>query len=216
MTTPNPEPVLVVTVAEVARRTGLNADDDTVRDVITTAILDAQAAVTAYLGQPITPQTYTDEHRAQVPGPWHLLHHPVLEVLEVVAEVDAGGAATGLYAVTYRAGLDAAGDPALDPIRRYVAQHASLDENVLRLVRKSDPGWDRRTSSVTVEGQSVSYETIRAADTGAGSSSRRSGVASVAPGAPMTMQMLDYWRVAGRRTSSGDPARRARRRLGGW
>lgn len=204
----------MVPVEEVARRVRLDPADDTVREVITTAILDAQAAVTAYLGQPITPQTYTDENRAPVPGQWHLRHRPVLEVLAVVAETDAAGEPTGLYSVTYRAGLDAETDPALDPIRRYVAQHASLDENVLRLVRKTDPGWDRRTSSVTVEGQSVSYETIRPGDTGA-ASAPKPAVASVAPGAPMTLQMLDYWRVAGRRYSSGRAARAARRALGG-
>lgn len=138
---------LVVSTEDVARDAGialpLSAEN---RQRIVDAIREVQADVAGYLNQPITPTVYTEVGLYPYAGGWALLHSPVVEI--IAAEPDA----YGTYTVTYRAGLDAANDPRLASIRRYVRYHAGLIPDVQRA------GRGREISSISVEGQSISYD----------------------------------------------------------
>lgn len=185
-------PPLVVTVAELARRLEVTLDDTT-RPVLEDAIRDTQDDVEAYLGRVITPAQFVEEHLYPWPGGWDLEHHPVVDVLSAVEETDDDGNPTGLFTVTYLAGLDARADRELRPILRYVRAHAMSLPPVVRLWRATNPDDARTVTSLSVEGQSVSY--ANTTPTGGG----QPGPGSGAPGAAPTLTSLDRWRVAGRR-----------------
>jgi hypothetical protein len=168
----------------VARAAGL--DELEHEDVIEAAILDAQADVTGYLGREITVGTYTETGRMVVGDEWDLtpLEDPVIAIGTVTAETYPGGGLSGYYTVTYTAGLDAATDPVLAPIRRYVKAHALNSPELHRLwVATSPPS---TVTSVSTEGQSVSYST----PTLGGGGPPGSG----APGALPTLGSLSRWR----------------------
>lgn len=198
MTEPAPEPPtlpLVVPPELVARTLGIPQplDEDT-RWAIEQAISDAQADVSAYLGyDALTPLTRTEQHLVPWMGGYDLTYQPVVEIVSETAETDPEtGALTGLFTVTYRAGLDAASDPALEPIRRYVRAHAANTPTVQALARQLAPQLPREVVSASVEGQSVTYASSDAASTAPGSGF---------PGALPGREILDRWRIAGRRVA---------------
>lgn len=155
------------------------------------AILDAQATVEGYLGRAVLPRQFTELHLLPgADGAWPLTHEPVLSVDTITVETDPiYGQPTDYYTVTYTAGLDAANDPELGPIRTYVARAAAADPAVQALAREKNPSTGRVVQSVTVEGQAVTYATAPPPAV----------PAAGAPGSPITLKHLDRWRLAGRR-----------------
>lgn len=187
-------PPLIVSVSEVARRIGLQQplDEDT-RWAIEQVIVDAQADVSAYLGRPLTPTTYTETGLVPWMGGYDLQHAPVLSIVSETAETDTDtGQPTGLFTVVYTAGIDAATNDEMEPIRRYVRTHAIYAPSLQALVRQVDPDLTRKTTAVSVEGQSITYQDVYASTSGPGSG---------APGALPVLASLDRWRIAGRRVS---------------
>lgn len=184
---------LVVTVQEVARRLGLPQPlEESDRWLLEQAIGDAQADLEAYLGRPITEQTYTETGMLPVNGQYVLTHWPVIAITSTTAETDPGtGAPTGLYTVVYTAGLDGVADSELEPLRRFVRTHALYSETIQGVLRRLAPESARRVASLGVEGQNVTYADVyqvagNAAELGL-------------PGALPTFKSCDRWRLAGRR-----------------
>ncbi|MFI6686606.1 hypothetical protein [Streptomyces sp. NPDC050485] len=117
------------------------------------ALRDAQADVAAYLNRPVIPRVTTlravtprwaqplDEIDAWPAGPDDLA-----EVITYRANAD------GTYDVDLLVGLNGAQE---EPLVRYVVAHAA--ESIRQ--RPDHDGGGRRVSSVSAEGQSVSYET---------------------------------------------------------
>jgi hypothetical protein len=186
------DPRLVVAPEYVARRARpplplpLSEDD---RETIIDAILDAQADVVAYLGQPITPTTRTATGVYPYADGWHLPEDDAV-VVSVTAETDDENTPTGYYTLTYTTGLDAANDPDLRPIRRYVLAHA-MNSSAFTDLWRASTGAKGEVKSLSAEGQSVSF----AAATLGGGGDAGSGK----PGSMPTLASLDLWRVAGRR-----------------
>ncbi|MER6616270.1 hypothetical protein [Streptomyces xantholiticus] len=125
------------------------------RDDLLTAIRKAQADVVAYLGQPVVPQLVT---RTALTPYWRRdedLENPeswpfeVDDLVQVSAYRPRGD---GTYDVDFLIGLDGA---AIDPVVRYVTTHAAESE---RLRPGGVGSQGRRVSSVSAEGQSISYE----------------------------------------------------------
>jgi hypothetical protein len=190
------DPVLVVAVDDVARAMRLPlplSADDSWR--LSRAIQEAQFDVEAYLGRPITPTVYVEYGLWPIQGDiwWSLCHAPLIEVLSSVAET-IDGQATGTFTVTYTAGLDAANDPQLAPIRRYVAAAAMASPMMIDAWRATRSDGGRVVSSLSTEGQSVSFKYASPLD----SSGAGSGTATW-PGSPPRLDSLDRWRLAGRR-----------------
>ncbi|MFJ2745316.1 hypothetical protein ACIO3O_37295 [Streptomyces sp. NPDC087440] len=146
---------LVVSPEAVADELGLPLPLDAAqRSTLTTAIRNAQADVVGYLGRPLIPRTLTllavqprwsdDLDSADT---WPLPEQD--DLVDVEAYRPRGD---GTYDVDVLVGLNAAAEPA---VRRYVAAHAAESERN----RPNNPvGEGRRVSSVSAEGQSISYE----------------------------------------------------------
>lgn len=185
---------LIVTVEEVARRLGLPQPlDEPDRWLIEQALADAQADLEAYLGRPVTPVTHTERVFPPPWGPLPLREHPVIEVLSQTPEVDGGGTPTGWLVVVYVAGLDGADDPELAPLRRFVRTHAMYSAEVRALWRRLVPDAARTVTSVSVEGQGITF-----ADTHqVASDASEKGL----PGGLPTLTSCDRWRVARRRVA---------------
>lgn len=172
----------LVTPEQVAVRAGLPTPLDAgVRAAIEEAIEDALAEAATYLCRSPVPETFTQ--RGVVPdgrGGWLLDNDPLIEVVSAVPETHpVTGVTTDAYTITYRAGLDPESDRRYGRVlRRFVTWSAAANPIVRRVAQ--DKGI-RLITSVTVEGQGVTYESGQAA---AGS-----GVA----GAPPTLADLDEW-----------------------
>lgn len=117
------------------------------------AIEEAQADVEAYLGRRLVPQAMTLTGVVPCPGipltdarAWPL--PPTVN--DTVMVTACSPLPDGSYRVDVLVGLDGA---ATKPIRRFVAAHAA---EALRT--RSPSGEGRRVSSVSADGQSVSYE----------------------------------------------------------
>jgi hypothetical protein len=198
---PLPDPVLIVDPDDIARRAGLTRpmDSDT-QWAVEHAIIDAQADVEAYLGQPITPTETTESGLYPANGgsltaatTWLLTYAPVVEVVSATAEgVDPWP--YGTYTVVYRYGLDAANDPRLGPIRRWVTAAVLSSDAVVGAYEQQNPTTSRVVTSLSAEGQSVSYGATSSPGATTGGEPG-SGV----PGSVPTLASLDQWRVAGRR-----------------
>jgi hypothetical protein len=194
------DPVLIVAVDNVARRLGLELPLSTDNEwLVTQAIIDAQAAVEGYLGRGLTPATYT-ETGLWPPADgasWCLTNGPVVSIVSATVDVDTGGHPTGIYTVVYTAGIDAANDPALLPIRQYVTAAAVNSPVVLNLWRADQPNQGRTIRNLSTEGQSVGY-----------ADATPLGVAKAGePGSLPNIATLDRWKLAGRRVFQ---------RQGGW
>jgi hypothetical protein len=194
------DPPLIVTAEDIARRLRLPlplSDED--QATFDGAIQDAQADVVAYLGRELTPQVYTESGLLPYAEGWRLHHDPLLSVQSVTAETypDDATQPTGRYTVTYLAGIDAADDPELEPIRRFIFTHALYSPDVQQVFRTVAPDRARRAFWVSVEGQQVRYDDVYA------TSGATPG--SGAPGSLPTLKSLDRWRVAGRRVPDHRP-----------
>lgn len=129
------------------------------RDDLLTAIRKAQADVVAYLGRPVIPQLVT---RTALTPHWHrdgeledaeTWPFEVDDLIVVSAYRDRGD---GIYDVDFLVGFDGAANEA---VVRYVATHAAESE---RLRPGGVGAQGRRVSSVSAEGQSISYESAPA------------------------------------------------------
>ncbi|MFD3311751.1 hypothetical protein [Streptomyces sp. NPDC058656] len=125
------------------------------RDDLLTAIRKAQSDVVGYLGQPVIPQLVTRtaltphwgrDDRLEDAASWPFEGD---DLVQVSAYRDRGN---GTYDVDFRVGFDGA---AVDPVVRYVTTHAAESE---RLRPGGVGSQGRRVSSVSAEGQSISYE----------------------------------------------------------
>ncbi len=131
------------------------------RETFRTALEKAQAEVAAYLQRPLVPVPQT--LRQVAPTPFFALTDPrawpVPDVDDAVKVVSYELGADDAYTVRLLIGLDAAAEA---PIVHYVIAHAA--ERI-----RSGPGGEevagggRRVSSVSAEGQSISYEAAPAA-----------------------------------------------------
>ncbi|SEE84270.1 hypothetical protein SAMN05216483_6748 [Streptomyces sp. 2131.1] len=125
------------------------------RDDLLTAIRKAQADVVGYLGQPVVPQLVTRTALTPYVGGTDRLEDATLWPFDVddLVQVSTYRVRTdGAYDVDFLVGLDGA---AVDPIVRYVTTHAAESE---RLRPGGVGSQGRRVSSVSAEGQSISYE----------------------------------------------------------
>lgn len=125
------------------------------RDDLLTAIRKAQADVVGYLGQPVIPQLVTRTaltphwrcaENLDDPESWPFETDDLVQVSAYRLRDD------GTYDVDFLAGFDGASN---DAVVRYVTTHAAESE-------RNRPGGvgnqGRRVSSVSAEGQSISYE----------------------------------------------------------
>ncbi|MEU5748236.1 hypothetical protein ABZ804_22190 [Streptomyces sp. NPDC047726] len=149
---------LVTSPEAVAKELGvalpLSAEE---RDDLLTAISNAQSDVVAYLGQPVVPQLITrtaltpsplgQDEDLNDPSSWPFQSDEVH--VEVYAYRDRGD---GTYDVDFRVGFDGAANKS---VVRYVTSHAAESE---RLRPGGAGSTGRRVSSVSAEGQSISYE----------------------------------------------------------
>lgn len=187
----------------IARRLGLQAPDEATLARLDDALTDAEADVVGYLGRPIRPQTLTAYHLYPDPhGGWDLPESPVIEVVSAVAETYPGQPliTTGLFTVTYRAGLDYENDPNLAPIKRYVIAAVRNDPTLLAYLERTGAIQGAvKSTSVSTEGQSKSttYAAVGEQMGGGGTPG------SDSPGALPSKSTLDRWRRAGRRVAEG-------------
>ncbi|MEU9925152.1 hypothetical protein AB0H51_28355 [Streptomyces griseoluteus] len=131
------------------------------REAFRDKLSKAQADVAGYLKRPLVPTPKT--LRGVTPMPFEPLEKarawPVPDVDDIVTVVSYTQDPDGTYTVRLRIGLDAAAE---DPIVSYILVHAA--ERI-----RNSPGAEatasggRRVTSVSAEGQSISYETAPAA-----------------------------------------------------
>lgn len=192
------DPGLLVSPEKLAVKAGipLQLTEDQ-REVITDAILDAQADVEAYLGRAIFPTIGVEHSCWPWPQGWQIkgnADEPLIRVLAAEAEY-ADGQPTGYFTVTYLYGLDPAADRALRPIIRFVTAHAMNSAPFTDLWKKVTKA-KGEIRSVSAEGQSVSWSP---ASLGGGGGKAGDG----SPGSLPTLTSLDRWRLAGRRVHQG-------------
>ncbi|MEU3499246.1 hypothetical protein ABZ726_00210 [Streptomyces hundungensis] len=117
------------------------------------AISKAQADVLAYIGRPLIP-TFARltkvlpkyGHALDDPRAWPVQDDDVLTVASYTAHVD------GTYDVEFLVGIDGTDE---EPIVRYVVTHAAES---LRNAPTAEADGGRRISSLSAEGQSISYD----------------------------------------------------------
>ena len=165
-------------------------------EVIRTAIIDAQADVVAYLGQPVTPTTTS----VQVAYGDNIDH--VLRDYTYVRDVayTADPALPGYTTVTFVHGIDLARDE-FAPIARYLRYAVLNDPTIIRLWQDLPGAKFKRIRSASTEGQNVTYDFMgpdgRVSPTG---QAVRAAAADAVDSGP-SLSSLDYWRIAGRRIS---------------
>ncbi|GAA5071001.1 hypothetical protein [Streptomyces similanensis] len=126
------------------------------RDDLLTAIRKAQADVVGYLGRPVVPQllarTALTPYVRRGDSLEDVEAWPLEDVDDLVCVAAYRDRGDGTYDVDFLVGLDGAVN---DPIVRYVTTHAAESE-------RQRPGGvgsqGRRVTSVSAEGQSISYE----------------------------------------------------------
>lgn len=146
---------LIVSAEEIAEELGVALPITAVqREHFWRAIRKAQADVTGYLGRPIVPAPRVLPRERPVFGydlddsrAWLIDQGD--DVVTVVSHIDN---LDGTYGVQILTGLDGASE---EPIRRYVIAHAA--ETVRNDPALSQDG-TRRVTSVSAEGQSISYD----------------------------------------------------------
>ncbi|MFG3132872.1 hypothetical protein ACGFZU_34890 [Streptomyces tendae] len=146
---------LIASAEEVADQLGVALPLTAVqRERYWTKIRDAQADVSSYLGRPLVP---TPRRLLGVKPLWgYSLNDPQAwpiqqydDVVTVLGHVDN---LDGTFAVDLLVGLDAAAE---EPIVRYVVAHAA---EAIRNDPTASESSSRRVSSVSAEGQSISYD----------------------------------------------------------
>ncbi|SDH67149.1 hypothetical protein SAMN05421505_12022 [Sinosporangium album] len=156
------------------------------RAAIEEAVTDALAQAAAELGKLPTPETITETGVRPGPrGGWQLSYDPVIAVESAAPESGQDGHPTGLYTVTYRAGLDPATDRVYgQALSRFVAAAAAASPMVRRLAQNV-PG-ARLVRQVNVEGQGITYEDTPTSSSGSGGA-----------GAAPTVDSLKRWKRRG-------------------
>lgn len=190
---------MVISPEALAVKAGMDLPlTESQREVITDAILDAQADVQAYLGRSLFPVERIDYERFPWDDGWNLDSgdETVIRIISTTPEYQSG-TLTGTYTVKYIVGLDVANDPALRPIHRYIVAHALNSDSFLRMWRTAtnDEGTVR---SLSAEGQSVSFTPTTF---GAAAGGVKAG--DKTPGALPSLSSIDFWRHAGRRVHQG-------------
>ncbi|WP_404949147.1 hypothetical protein HFP70_35785 [Streptomyces sp. ARC14] len=124
------------------------------REHYRTVLAEAQADVVAYLGRPVVPQPRTLRNVHPLfgydlddPQAW-----PIQRLDDVVSVVQYVDALDGTYDVQLLVGLDGVTE---EPIVRYIVAHAAES---IRTATTAEGGSGRRVTSVSAEGQSISYE----------------------------------------------------------
>jgi hypothetical protein len=207
---------LVVHPSQIARTLGipLPLDEDT-RYVLEEASRGAQSDLEAYLGRPVIPATYTQEHCWLTPRGWHhLKNYPVVSITSFTPETGPGGQQDGLFTVVYVAGLDATDETSreLEPIRRFIKIHALYDPAVQVVFRTQRPDIAFRVTSGSVQGETATITDTYPATSSAAMRSPAAVTAQMSmPGSPPTLQTCDRWRISKRRvfqrpTRPGDAA----------
>ncbi|MFI6536646.1 hypothetical protein ACIBHY_29640 [Nonomuraea sp. NPDC050547] len=180
--------LLVVSPEKVAVRAGLKLPlTEEQRETVAEAIGDAFGDVAAYLGRPPLPVTLVQRGaQGNGRGGWQLAHDPVIEVLSTAAETGVNGELTGLYTITYRAGLNPAENPVYGKaLGRYISASAAAHPMVRRVVQSDAPD-ARLIKQANVEGQGVTWEDVSGGAAGSG-----------AAGAPPSLDSLKRWRRRG-------------------
>lgn len=193
---------LVIQPGDIAQHLGLPMPlDNGTSYTLTEASRAAQSDLEAYLGRPAVPVQYTEYHRRSSLRGWHLENFPVLSIDQVTPETDpASGVPTGLFTVTYTAGLDSVSDPELEPVRRFIRLHAAFDPSVQILFRQQRPDIATRVMNGSVNGQSATITDAYPAMSGASMRSPAAVAASMTmPGSLPTLATCDRWRVSKRR-----------------
>lgn len=193
---------LVITADDIARHLGLPLPLDADPEyVLSEASAAAQSDLAAYLGRQPVPVTYTEQHRQPWRGGWRLANYPVLSIGQVTPETDpVSGQPTGLFTVTYVAGLDSVNDPELEPIRRFIRLHAMFDPTTQILFRQLRPDIATRVMTASLEGQSATITDTYPAMSGASMRSPAAVTASLTmPGSMPTLASCDRWRISKRR-----------------
>jgi hypothetical protein len=196
---PDLDPTMAVSPKEVARRVGLdpNALTSDQTEYITDVIYDVQADVEAYLRRPIfaVPRTFEGEYAAYGVDPddnaqllerqsWPRLRDVIDDDWTVTA-VTPSTDGNDTYDVTVNLGVDGRNER---PVRRFLVAHAI--ESI-----RNDPNpptglvVKRRITSVSAEGQSISYD--------------RGSTTAGAAGGPPSLDSLKAYR---RSSSAAAPA----------
>lgn len=205
---------LIIAADDIAQHLGLPLPlDSGTSFIVSEASTAAQSDLESYLGRPAVPAQYTDYHRMPHMRGWRLKNYPVLSIDQVTPETDpVSGQPTGLFTVTYTAGLDAVNDPNLEPIRRFVRLHAMFDPAVQIVFRAQRPDIATRVMNGSTQGQSATITDTYPAMTGASMRSPAAVSASMTmPGSLPTLATCDMWRISKRRvhqrpTRMGDTA----------
>lgn len=154
---------LLVPVEKVAPWLGLEPAtlNDIQTELITDAILDAQSKVTEFLCRPLEPRSetlrglYRDEAYPHTDVRAWPEAETVLDDRLKVASYAVNADNAQRFDVTFDVGLDVETDPELDAIRRFIRQDAVAGlQGAAALVVL---GIAREVTSVSAEGQSVSY-----------------------------------------------------------
>jgi len=166
------------------------------RQTITGALRDAHADVYAYLGREILPTVKVETGRWPYETGWDLEgtgDDPLIRVLSVEAELSPypPHEATGMFTVTYLAGIDCR-LPEYSPILRYLIAHA-LNGETFRKMWATSTKAKGEVKSVSAEGQSVTFERPTLGRTDAGKPG------DLLPGSLPAASSMDRWRVRGRR-----------------
>jgi hypothetical protein len=188
---------MVVYAEEIARKLGLPLPlDEPTRYTLEEASRDAQSDLQEYLGRPVVPVTYTQQHCLLTQRGWaHLDHYPVRSVTSYTPEGDSG-----LFTVVYVAGIDGRDDPDTEPIRRFIKLHAVYDPAVQVIFRAQRPDIATRVTSGSVQGQSATVSDVYPSATSAAMRSPAAVNAQMAmPGSPPTLQTCDRFRIGKRR-----------------
>ena len=158
MALPTPPTGYVASTEEVARKVGLDPDalTDDQETAILDAILDAQSQVQAFLNRESlfqTARSITDQYpdTTYELTDWHAWPDVLAAVDDDFTVVSSAIQADGWYTVSVLTGIDAR---TITPIRRWIVRTAAEQ-------LRSDPDsaiGTRRVSSLSAEGQSISYE----------------------------------------------------------
>jgi hypothetical protein len=131
---------------DVAAEFGLGILSPANRTRLAAKLADQISVVERKLRRPITPRIYEGDVRLGNDGKYAVQNGPLVEVLSETPLTDG----SGRIHIVYRGGLDVQTHRAL---RAYVTSHAVAD------YRATMPDRERRTQSITVEGQSKTYVT---------------------------------------------------------
>lgn len=157
-------PDLVIAPEKLATKLGIDNPSPSQLETITDHILDCQGDVVAYLNRDLFP------YEATLPGiyprPGFPLDHwkawPAARVYDdTVAVVSSVANTDGTFDVTFKVGLDGPND---ERVRRYVKAHAFQS-----VLNDANAGLGKRqVTSVSAEGQSISYSDGSVAEGAAG------------------------------------------------